>query len=47
MLLHGFGEIVEKVMGIVWAGGGLRVILHAEYGMIPMAHSFDGVVVEI
>src|ERR1043166_445781 len=42
-----FAKLIEEVTGIMWAGRGFRVILHAEHGHFTMAHSFNGLVVEI
>ncbi len=40
-------EILEQVVRIVRAGRRFRMVLHAEYRFIAMAHAFNGVVVEV
>src|SRR5438477_4599257 len=46
-MLHQLYEIVEEVTRIVGTRGGLRMILHAENGVIAEAESFERLVVEI
>src|SRR5258706_10987743 len=45
--LHQLHEIVEQVMRIVRPGRRLRVILHAEDGMVAMPETFQRLVVQI
>jgi len=40
-------KLIEKVRGIVWAGGGFRMILHAEDRQFFVAHSLDRSVIQI
>src|SRR5947207_10041716 len=47
LLVDEFGELIEKVGGVVRPGRGLGVILHTEDRQLFVAHSFDGAVVEI
>ena len=35
------------MLGVVWAGGSLRVILHRDDGQSLVTHAFDALVVEI
>src|ERR1017187_4580035 len=44
---HEGDEIVEEVVRIVRAGGGLGVILHAEDRMTAMPEAFERLVVEV
>src|ERR1700728_758726 len=46
-LLHHFPEILEEVMGVVGAGAGFGVVLHAEERHGAVAKAFEGVVVEV
>src|SRR4051812_15426664 len=39
-------EGVEELDGVVWAGAGLRVVLHAAGGGVEQANALDGAVVE-
>ena len=47
VLLHQLHEIVEQIVGIVRAGRGLRVVLHAEHRVVAMAEPFQRLVVQI
>ena len=40
-------ELIEKIRGIVRAGRGFRMILHAEDRQFLVPHSFDRAVVQI
>ena len=42
-----FAELTEKVGGIMWPRGSLRMVLNTEHGMVPVAQPFDGAVVKI
>jgi len=46
-LVHHFTEILEEVVRVVRAGGGLGVILHAEHGVGVVLKAGAGLVVEI
>src|SRR3954466_12094259 len=41
------GELCEEIAGVVGAGTGLGVVLHAEGGNVAAAQSFDDPVVEV
>src|SRR5260370_29359906 len=45
--LHQIRELREQVVRIVWARGGLRVVLHAEEGQFLVPHALVGVIVQI
>ena len=45
--VHQLPELLEQVAGIVGAGTGLGVVLHAEHRGVPAAESLDDPVVEI
>lgn len=47
LLLNYFGELREKIFGIMGPGRGFRVILHAEDRILAVAEPGDRVVVEI
>jgi hypothetical protein len=40
-------ELSEVPLRIMRAWGGLRVVLDGENGVFPMAHPFDGTVIEV
>jgi hypothetical protein len=40
-------ELLEKITGVVWAGRGFGMILHAENRKLFVAHSLDCAVIEI
>src|ERR1035438_2459522 len=46
-LLHHFAEVTEEVVGVVGAGAGFGVVLHAEERQGAVAKAFEGVVVEV
>src|SRR5271166_3582282 len=46
-LFNQFAKLTEEVGGIVRPWRGLRVILHAEDCRLAVAHSLDGLVVEV
>ena len=46
-LLHHFAEVFEEVVGVVGAGAGFGVVLHAEEWQGAVAQAFEGVVVEV
>ena len=43
--LNQIGEVFEKIPGIVWTGGGFRVILHAEDRRFLVAKTLHGLVI--
>src|SRR5580658_4025825 len=46
-LLHHFAEVAEEVVGVVGAGAGFGVVLHAEERQRAVAQAFEGIVVEV
>src|SRR5206468_8575184 len=46
-LPHQLAELFEQVAGIMWAGGRLRVVLHAEHRQFRVPHSFERAVVQV
>ena len=38
---------MEMMLGVVWAGGGFRVVLDRNYGQGAMSHSLNTLIVEI
>jgi len=47
LLLNQIRELIEKIRGIVRAGRGFRMVLHAEDRQVLMAHSLHCAVVQI
>ena len=47
LLFDQLGKLVEKVRGIVWAGCGFRMILHAKDRQFLVPHSLDRAVIQI
>jgi hypothetical protein len=45
--LHQLDEALEVVAGVVWAGRGLRVVLHGDDGQAAVPHPLDARVVEV
>src|SRR5580692_3429632 len=46
-LFHHFSEVPEEVVGVVGAGAGLGVVLHAEQRQRAMAKTLQRVVVQV
>src|SRR5437660_9573088 len=47
VLFNQLTEFGEEGIGIVWAGGGFGMVLHAEDTLFLVPHALDGLVVEV
>ena len=46
-LINEISKFFEEIRSVAWARCGLRVVLDGENGIVAVAHSLDGIVVEI
>ena len=45
--LEGGEELLKQRAGVVWAGGGLGMVLNSEHRQLPVSQALDGSVIQV